>query len=70
LSGKYGFIGTKFVLYATVDFVIEFNLVMGAFSNLSVNYVCRDLNVLAHRLVGYAMREWLWCINFFLMHRV
>jgi hypothetical protein len=40
LSGKYGFIGTKFVLYATVDFVIEFNLVMGAFSNLSVNYVC------------------------------
>lgn len=30
-------------------------LLLNAFSSVSVNFISRDLNVLAHRLVGHAM---------------
>ncbi|PNY04967.1 ribonuclease H [Trifolium pratense] len=36
--------------------VTDCKLLMSTFSSVSINYVCRDLNVLAHRLVGYAMQ--------------
>jgi hypothetical protein len=36
--------------------VTNCKLLMSTFSYVSINYVCRDLNVLAHRFVGYAMQ--------------
>ena len=42
---------------ASIEHIVaDCKTLMNAFSKVSVNYISRELNVLAHRLVGYAMQ--------------
>jgi hypothetical protein len=42
---------------ASVDLIVlDCKTLTEEFSSVSINYVCRNLNVLAHRLVGHAMQ--------------
>ena len=42
---------------ASIDLIVQdCKALMEDFSSVSINYVCRNLNVLAHRLVGHAVQ--------------